>query len=649
MSVYIRTRFHDLKRLGSTPQILDSIWGDILVHRQVHQDYCSELITTAPTLANTMAVDRHLWRIVYYDVILECRKRLGLQAAHSNSSQSQGSSIVGSMRSSELISSSSRATSLSADIALEEWQREWWSVVLTTLFNEALGYFQSLYSLVTAQMESKGPLSFAVQYLRTGAEAPSLLQMARRLLVYVGDIYRYQAMYLPQLAYGSAGPIDATRMFELARSTYGRAMAMHFDSGRACMQMSLVSACAQQRFMAMFWHVCGLCYADYQHMHTKAMALVTRQENGEYDEDDGPIEALVVELASAVVVAGRSTDASYWQLLDALNADLEEMRRGAAAVNLDAEFWEREYQLGVALAALLTVAEGRAGNDAMRVQELAAVLVRRQAMWLQQALELGESKGSVYAAVSICVWVDVWRSTTILSDWLVTQAADGGQALVGQLARLAESSSGGALDYVAQTVLAHDVALMGWRTLRSVQQTLRYEEIGRSELWRPDASDTVRVVLARVQLLMLAPGIRGGDERPCVVPDLGFWTQRLAQVQKWAQAGGKYRVVLAAAVQQQLEADGGVAARAALAFARAKRVVVGEGLAHWESDAMAYLAEEDDDDGERPVAADVPEEARGVVSCALAQRAAVIATTSEETAFYASWFRVGCVESWLFS
>ncbi|KAJ2504849.1 hypothetical protein IWW47_002331 [Coemansia sp. RSA 2052] len=652
MTTYTRTRFHDLKRSGTTQQALDSIWGDILVHRQALQDHCEELITTTPTLANALAVDRHLWKLVYYDAILECRKRLRLHTPPSSSgggsSQSQGSSIAGSssMRSSEIATSGT-----SADMPLDEWQREWWSVVLTTLFNEALGYFQSLYALVTTQLESTSALPFAIQHFRnSSSEPPPSFLIARRLLIYVGDIYRYQVMYLPQLAYGSAGPVDTTELLDLARCTYARASAMHFDSGRACMQMSLLAACAHQRFSAMFWHMCGLCYADHQHMRTKAMILATSQDHS--DNDDDPIELLVVELAQAVVTSkrggGRDTDKVYRQLLHALNEDLEEMRHGAAAavVNLDADFWEREYQLGVALAALLTMTEEGSGDHSMRIQDLAVVLVQRQAMCLQQALELGETKSSVYPAISLCVWVDLWRSTTRL----LAAGAPALVALLGQLIDDYPSSSGGGggsaeqLEDVARTVLAHDVSLMGWRSLRSVQQSLRYDEIGCERLWPPDPQATVRVVLARAQLLLCAQSALC-KIRSCVVPDFEFWCQRLTQVQKWAQPGGKYAVVLAAAVRQQLEADGGAATRAALGFARAAGVAEGEGLAQWE-DAMAYLADGDSDDDERPAAADVPEEARAVLSCALRhQQGAAVATCSEELAFYASWFGVPSVSS----
>ncbi|KAJ2401804.1 hypothetical protein GGF41_007669, partial [Coemansia sp. RSA 2531] len=95
----------------------------------------------------------------------------------------------------------------------------------------------------------------------------------------------------------------------------------------------------------MFWHMCALCYADHQHMCTNALAKVAA-ENSDDDDDDDPIELLVVELAQAVM-AGKSDEADeiYGQLLDVLNADLEEAKSGTAVVNLDADFWEREYQL----------------------------------------------------------------------------------------------------------------------------------------------------------------------------------------------------------------------------------------------------------------------------------------------------------------
>ncbi|KAJ2887961.1 hypothetical protein IWW38_005032, partial [Coemansia aciculifera] len=497
---------------------------------------------------------------------------------------------------------------------LDEWQREWWSMVLTTLFNEALGFFQSLYDLVTAQLESAHALPYAIQYLRSGTEPPASFQIARRLLVYVGDIYRYQLMYLPQLAVGSAGPIDTAELLDLARCTYARASAMYFDSGRACMQMSLLlSVCTNQRFSAMFWHMCGLCYADHQHIRQRTtMAMRKSSEEQDDDSDDDPIEQLVVELVQAVVNGNKETDEMYRQLQSSLNDDWEEAQRGMVElVDLDAGFWEREYQLGVALAGLLTATEGQAAGDhSVRIQDLAVVLVQRQAMCLQQALALGGGTGTgsgVYPAISICVWIDLWRST----GWLDARAGSAQEALLVLLSQLineysAAASSSGTLEEVAQTVLAHDVALMGWRTLRSVQQRLRYEEIGQ---WQPpDAQTTVRVVLARAQLLVQA--LVG---RSCAVPDAEFWCQRLKLVREWVRAGDKYRVVMAADTRRQLEADGGSAAKAALAFAARGSVVEHGGLAQWEDDAMAFMTSGDEED-EWPVAADVPEEARAALS-----------------------------------
>ncbi|KAJ1818192.1 hypothetical protein LPJ60_004451, partial [Coemansia sp. RSA 2675] len=628
MSDYMRARFRDLK-WSSTPQALDSIWGDILVHRQALQEHCEDLITTQPSVANALSVDRYLWKIVYYDAILECRKRLRLRMPQH--SASPGSSIVGSIRSSEL-HGSSRTTSISTDLPLEEWQREWWSAVLTTLFNEALGYFQCLYNLVLQQIESKHALPLAIQHFRAPEEQlPAPFLIARRLLVYIGDIYRYQVMYLPQLAYGSAGPVDTAELADLARCTYARATAMFFDSGRACMQMSLLCICLHQRFSATFWHMCALCYADHHHMYTKALTKVAA-ENNDTEDDDDPIELLVVELAQALVAGkGDDTDEIYQQLLVVLNADLEEARHGAAVVNLDADFWEREFQLGVALAALLTstVLGHVDGRHATQIQDVAAVLVQRQVLVLEQALTLGENACSVYPAISICVWIDLWRSTPLLLvDWLNTQP-DSGRALLTSLAQLTLNNreSDEQLDALAQSVLPHDVSLMGWVTLRKVQQHLHYEDIKRENLW-PDPHTTTRVVFARLHLLMrmLADSqfIRAPQpqtvvamERVYVVPDCAFWCQRLVQVQKWARTGSAYSIVLAAAVRKQLQAEGSTRARAALDWTRHMKIDECEGLAQWE-DAMAYLATDDDEyDDERPAASDVPEEARGALSCAL--------------------------------
>ncbi|KAJ2732077.1 hypothetical protein IW152_004057 [Coemansia sp. BCRC 34962] len=605
MSEYMHTRFRDLK-WSSTPQALDSIWGDILVHRQVLQEHCEDFIVTQPSIANALSVDRYLWKIVYYDAILECRKRLRLRAPQH--SASPGSSIVGSIRSSEL-QSSSRTTSVSTDLPLEEWQREWWSIVLTTLFNEALGYFQCLYNLVLQQLESKHALPLAIQHFRApGEPLPAPFLIARRLLVYIGDIYRYQVMYLPQLTYGSAGPVDTAELIDLARCTYARATAMFFDSGRACMQTSLLCICAHQRFSATFWHMCALCYADHQHMYTKALTKVAA-ENSENEDGDDPIELLVVELAQALV-AGKGNDADeiYSQLLVVLNVDLEEAKHGAAVVNLDADFWEREFQLGVVLAALLTstVLGHVEGRHATRIQDVAAVLVQRQVLFLEQALTLGENACSVYPAVSICVWIDLWRSTPLLLvDWLNTQPASG-RALLTSLAQLTLENRDGneKSDAVAQSVLPHDVSLMGWMTLRKVQQHLHYEDIKSESLW-PDPGATTRVVLARVHLLMCMladsqfiraphPQAVVAMERVYVVPDFEFWCQRLVQVQKWARTDSAYYVVLAAAVRKQLQADGSTRAKAALNWVGSMRIGECDGLAQWE-DAMAYLAAEDDD------------------------------------------------------
>ncbi|KAJ2745240.1 hypothetical protein GGI19_006521 [Coemansia pectinata] len=410
--------------------------------------------------------------------------------------------------------------------------------------------------------------------------------------------------------------------------------------------------------------MCALCYADHQHMYTNALVKVAAENSDDdNDDDDDPIELLVIELAQAVVAGkGSETDEIYGQLLDVLNADLEEAKSGTAVVNLDAEFWEREYQLSVALAALLTsTVLGQAkGHNVARIQDLVSVLVQRQVLCLQQALALGEDAHSVYPAISVCVWIDLWRSTPFLTDWLDTRPASG-QALLTLLAQLVVDNLDGdeQLDAIAQSVLPHDVSLMGWVTLRRVQKHLRYEDIKCERLW-PDPRATTRVVLVRVHLLMqmlvdsqvvIVPQSREivAMGRVNVVPDFDFWCLRLVQIQKWAQPGSAYAVVLAAAVRQQLLENGGIGAKAALDFVHIMKVAEWEGLAQWE-DAMAYLAAEDDDDSdERPTTSDVPEEARGVLSCALqlwhgaGVKEVLLATDSDEMEFYASWFGLGCV------
>ncbi|KAJ2726774.1 hypothetical protein GGI07_000285 [Coemansia sp. Benny D115] len=133
--------------------------------------------------------------------------------------------------------------------------------------------------------------------------------IARRLCMYVGDVYRYQYMYLPLLSFSDIGPVDTDNILNLARWTYGRAKAMYFDNGRAL------------------------------------------------DPDDDPLESLMVLFSQAVFASGGSGAAVsgiFQSLLDALHEDLAEIADSTAILNLDMDFWVREYQLSVILAALLT-------------------------------------------------------------------------------------------------------------------------------------------------------------------------------------------------------------------------------------------------------------------------------------------------------
>ncbi|KAJ2854594.1 hypothetical protein GGI22_004443, partial [Coemansia erecta] len=423
---YIRGQFRDLRKCESQ-EALDSMWGDILIHRLTLQEHCEDLIISSPKAAEQVAADKILWKYVYYDAILECRKRLRLQVPLYELSQSVPS-LSGSIRESDGTASSEGSVGRSAwstsssinPAVLEEWWHEWWAMTLTTLFNEALGYFQTLLSRVLAQLSGRSTLDYSLAYIK-GAEYrfPRPYLIARRLYLNIGDIYRYQCMYLPQLsAYSSGtGAIDTCGLTDMAQATYCRAMAMHIDSGSACIRLALLAASSHSRFDVVFWRMCSLCYEDSVMLCGRRVADFTAPDvdaghcNGSDDYDH--IEDLVIRLAQAVVqrqasgisspdcntlgINGHSTlnaDASlsdsrdntsssntirasgskgdvenpvdniYHALLDALNEDLDEAQNCDVPLHLDIDFWSREFQLSAILAALLTViAYGSSGSD----------------------------------------------------------------------------------------------------------------------------------------------------------------------------------------------------------------------------------------------------------------------------------------------
>ncbi|KAJ2547561.1 hypothetical protein EV175_005170, partial [Coemansia sp. RSA 1933] len=507
-----------------------------------------------------------LWRCVYYEAILECRKRLRLQVPLYEASQSM-LSLAGSVRGSEGTASSD--SSAGAVAGLEEW----WAMTLTTLFNEALGYFQTLLRRVLAQLRDRSALDYSLAYVRGSAfRFPPAFLLARRLYLVVGDIYRYQGMYLPQLSeHSSTGAIDTGGLSAMAQATYSRARAMHTDSGSACVQLALLAASAQRRFDAVFWQMCGLCYADSAILRVRRMAAAPDADAGCDDYDH--IEDLVIRLAQTLVqhqaagIANADCDALsisgqvasnahgsltdsrdntsssntirasgskdgvdgcvgsiYRELLDALNDDLHEAQNCDAPLHLDTDFWSREFQLSAILAALLTtVAYGSGDSDsgillsteptqtAVRmymIQHLAAVLLLRQMLCLQQTLELNGLENdcndddddcvacTAYPLMSLALWVDIWRSGPHLLASLNSKPGmvDMGAGLSDSLKRLfscllllirgysdldiEDTHCPDMHSNLAAMVLPHDVSLMGWMSLRPVQRKLRYGALG---------------------------------------------------------------------------------------------------------------------------------------------------------------------------
>ncbi|KAI8322216.1 hypothetical protein GQ54DRAFT_304248 [Martensiomyces pterosporus] len=529
-------------------------------------DECEELIMVHPEVANTLKADKYLWKYVYYDPIVECRKRLRLTVPLHNLSRT--SSITGSIRGSDYIGSndeslvlSSRATSVS-DAPLEEWRRQWWTVTLCTLFSEASGYFQILLNSVTAQL-GKASLQYALDYLRAQQHRPdSQHQIARRLLIYAGDVYRYQFMYLPLLTFGDIAKVDTDGILLLARWMYGRAKAMYFDCGRACEQMALLSVYSHNTFEAIFWQTCGLCYEDQVGIRNKSILnLATSNKSALEDED--PIESMVVALVHAVLCGSSSVVLARYQALgEALDRDLAEISSGASTpLDLDKDFWKHEYMLSVVLAALLTsvasigAVNGRQEDYLLVIQHLAITVLLRQMLCLKQALLLaggGPEGGIIYPLVSIALWMDIWRAGPYLTDAYAyahsrpasSDFAKKTEDMFACLIELVRANTDIRLSRSAELqrelscmILPHDISLMGWVSLRPVQRELQYDTIknlptlspsamnplastvessagsetgeageaggkGRG-LW-DDADYSMRIVFSRAQMLMLS-------------------------------------------------------------------------------------------------------------------------------------------------
>ncbi|KAJ2157435.1 hypothetical protein GGF46_004516 [Coemansia sp. RSA 552] len=627
---HMRSQYRELRKCESQKS-LEMLWGGILVHRLALQEVCEQFIASNPAAANNASADRRLWGIAYYDAIAECRKRLRLHTPlHNISHQSSltGSSDGLGSQDGSLVRSS-RTGSISEG-SLEDWEREWWTMTLATLFNEALGYFQGLLRQMTTRLD-KYALDYALGLIGTKASPPPPeFLIARRLYVYIGDIYRYQFMYLPLLTYGDLGPTNTAEILNLARWTYGRARAMYADNGRACSQLALLSAYSQNQFETVFWQMCGLCYTDRPISRSRSLLYIASPMDS-VDSFDDPIEESVVDLARAVLGGDRGTVLVLsTRILQSLELDLAGIKETTTLLSLDSDFWPREYQLSVILAALLTTTPLLSVSEELRrtcqvtLQHLAMVLLLRQMLCLRQILEVGDGTvaETVYPLVSVCIWVDIWRSTPYLRicaeeqhqcPEVLSRAAelfDCFAYLIHEhsIIRLAKGSRPS--PDTANTVLPHDVALLGWVSLRNVQQQLRYSDIdgrrlqaadplsklgtdicdmGLLDLWQ-NTKGVVQVVTTRIQDLVLKVAHQGmfdfltwgsdtelhvgvpepllalplesiesmrlvpvtsfGD-RPLRVPDVDTWLNQLPVLQKWLLSK-TYSIVLANSVAQTL-------------------------------------------------------------------------------------------------
>ncbi|KAJ2779771.1 hypothetical protein GGI15_003777, partial [Coemansia interrupta] len=608
---YIRQQYGMLRR-SSSSQELDSVWGDILVHRMALQDYCSELIVALPSVAAQVGADRWLWRHVYHEAISECRRRLRLHVVEHNLSRT--SSISTGAR---LSSSASSTDGSTADHgALEEWRRAWWTVTLTGLFAEALGCF----SLLAQRLGAQGD----------GA------RLAARMAMYLGDVYRYQHLYLPLVQSGVDVACNTDALLGLARGAYLQALAVHPEGTRACSALALLAAYQKQPLDIVFWHARAMGYCHEGRTSACSPALLARllAHTGMQAED--PLETLVVEYAHLVVCGPPASDAArekHGELLRALEEDLEEIREGVAPLSLDREYWAAEYQVAVAFAAL----------DA---PELALVQMQRHVALVQQLPE----ECPTYALAGLALWIDLWRT----QPGLLAQSSNAlaVRRLLEALVNALGHTDGD--DAAATDVLAHDLALQGWAALASVHRDLATERTlqrirtycgavtalspvlaqqysGRSCAAPWDSPVyTLPVVCARARLLLAClPRVRSLVR----IPDKHFCVQHAGLLAAWSA-----ECTVVALPGMPLDGE-------------LKVVWADDKLAGaWDNVDDYLVADEEDEDV--PTADDVPEGSRALIACALhwthrveGVRQVELASEDEELAFYASWFGISCVRS----
>ncbi|KAJ2848677.1 hypothetical protein IWW36_003156 [Coemansia brasiliensis] len=397
-------------------------------------------------------------------------------------------------------------------------------------------------------------LEYALHVLNRpqGSRMPPAFAIARRLFICLGDVYRYQYMYLPLLNYNGIGLVDTQTILDLARWTYARARALYTDSGRACVQLALLSAYANNRFDTVFWELCSLCYDGGRVMSRSSSSRrgLLYVDNPATDDDsssEDPIEQAVIELARAIHSSQNIETVLplYNRTLALLETDIAEARDGDS-LELDADFWAREYQLSVVLAALLTLATSNTIIDTKTkhtylacIQHLAIVLLLRQMQFLQQTPKLVSDwhAGLVYPLCSIALWMDIWRSCTYLricleqNDWqweFNSHTADlfsGLAQLVSKESDIKLAQDAVRMELLANEALPHDVSLLGWISLRSVQRNVHYGAIFGEQLevfdvtasessnetrdlallgiWN-NPTNIIHIMAARIQLLLLA-------------------------------------------------------------------------------------------------------------------------------------------------
>lgn len=642
---HMRIHYQQLKHCQSTHE-MDHIWTRISAYRASIQSVCHRLLVDWPDIAIIAQADKYLWGYVYYTAITECRKRLGL---HVQPLAGDTDSIVFSEISSsddywEEETGSSEGSV--GQVANKSWQRKWWTITLFKVLREAIGVLSGLFGQLTAcRLDSTHhrPIDFTSDYIQNQTPLPSALVIARKLILYTGDIYRYQIMYLPLLDVPETE--DTERLQHLAQLEYTRAQALYVDSGEACQRQALLAGYSTQKanrqFEMAFWQMSS---QSYQTGHS---LIETMDSHGQMED---PIEALTVTLVN------NANNENIHRFMQANNniLDAQEMEMQALLTmdvnRVETEFWKREYQLSVLLAGLLAMV---GENEKMRaaVHGLAKKLVQKQTQCLLQC-KGSMGYGMSYVLAGVCVWVDIWRSTDIFID----------RDLLDSLSELAQQD---AVD--PQTVLPHDIALLGWTQLRPIQQNLQYSQVTTAQLNLGDdgiwmaTTETLNmicsVVSARIRLLLQNVGTRHDsgaaslvsltedlklepllDPFECtwVVPDAAFWSDNLDLIHQWISAQ-TYVVVLAPAVSHQLSHR-----------ELSMKVIMDPGELDGWDDAQQYLVAADDEDEETPTHRDVATDMQGVLSCALRlsrTHRVLLATDSDELQFYGTWFALASLTS----